>query len=375
MSSSLELFAKEREPKKLIVFGAGLDEVNGTYHIAGRNKEHDTPVYTKAGQWKEKAVAFVIECGAHLEEKADKKTVTWYICAGDHQTMLYVSNSESLESSQLPPARHWLTYNTLKEDPKKKLPQCPLIILSDDEKMRDWRQPADESFADYKIEILRKQDDKVDVKNITTNYNVHRVILASASNYFDRLFAGNQEGRTFAEAHEHTSRIALSSDTADMFPYLLDHMYWQYSCKGAPSPLPKEGDNIMHLYWLADYFELPRLRLDLERKLDNLKESMTLSTCSSYISAATELGVQHAIDAGLEFCKSNLNNFEDDGDDLKDLAKGISTTFLQDMLKEDVDPKGRRKHSQLVAYFCASHSMDATTFQSLKAQSLCPSLT
>jgi BTB/POZ domain len=89
-------------------------------------------------------------------------------------------------------------------------------------------------------------------------YHVHKVVLAVGcrkSRYFERQLKSNAH---FQEARSHTSHIALHPLAADMFPALLDYMYFQ------SFPLSLNTYSATPLHFLSDYFDVRNLRRDIE---------------------------------------------------------------------------------------------------------------
>jgi BTB/POZ domain len=124
----------------------------------------------------------------------------------------------------------------------------------EDDQGLSWRQEPDDSLSDHTIVVHRTAEGSV----ACDTYHVHKVVLAVGcrkSRYFERLLKSNAH---FQEARSHTSHIALHPLAADMFPALLDYMYFQ------AFPLSLNTYSATPLHFLSDYFDVRNLRRDIE---------------------------------------------------------------------------------------------------------------
>jgi hypothetical protein len=343
-------FLPNGDPKKLVVFGAGHEAVNGKYHRR-YDELHKFWCYIKEGQWEGKAVMFCIN---RCVNKV-KKTSWWQIKV---QAGGVIYRSCLQEKLSIVPARGWFCDNgTMCSRPP---------ILYYDNKPRDWRDDPQESFADFTIEIAETVADKCRVA-ITTTYNVHKLIIANGSTYFAGVCAN---GLHFAEGSKSTVRIKLDSSTAARFPNFLDYMYIQFASLGVADfgIHPDYGKAIVELYWLADYFQVPHLCKQLQKAW---KKNLNLARIPAYLACALEIGVQPLVDPVLTYICDCLLNFR--GDQLLALAKRLDKPCLISLLqKTNWDQFHSRKASELVSAFCNEHSVDADEFQALTHSSLLP---
>ncbi|GKY99716.1 hypothetical protein MPSEU_000925600 [Mayamaea pseudoterrestris] len=124
---------------------------------------------------------------------------------------------------------------------------------------------------------------------------------------------------------------------------------------------PPTPEDLVSVYWLADYFEVPQLKHDLERAL--AVEIHCDSMFCKYLGPAQELGVESVIATVVDaFAKDILYaddyvwGFEDD----------MSSSFLLAVLqKMTVSEKSSFLMSGLIADFFQTHSIDADTFRTL----------
>lgn len=112
----------------------------------------------------------------------------------------------------------------------------------------DWRMDPAQSHSDWTIKITHEGETLCDI------YHVHKCVIAvgaKRSEYFATLFGSQLPLR---ETANNTSNIELHKVAATAFPVLLDFMY---SCK---DKLQITTENSTALYYLAQYFQIKRLR-------------------------------------------------------------------------------------------------------------------
>jgi hypothetical protein len=252
-------------PKSIVVFGAGIEAVNGVYTRVDN-------IYEMKGPWKNQEVTFSITtCGSCMR---------WHLNADGNDFCFYASNP--VAASSLPPCRNWWISEKMTHESFR-----PPIIFYGDEKSLDWRMNPSESLADYKIEIVHKIAEN---RMMLTEYNVHKHIVANASKYFLHLFTGSKDGAVFEEKEKKTSRIELDPPMANLFPNLLDYMYWLFSNAGVPGIVrPLDASQHVAMFWHADYFEVTLLLGELQITQVNVWD---MSTISEFIEAGQRLGVQ-----------------------------------------------------------------------------------
>jgi hypothetical protein len=233
----------------------------------------------------------------------------------------------SLVFGGIPPLRGWWDNHAGRS--------LPPIVFVGDSKVLDWRHDQAESVADFKITIVHKDTD------ITSEYHVHRIILANASTYFARMFGTpNKDGYTFVEGMDLTSRIELEP-LREIIPCMLDYIYWHYSNSGSPSTMnPCVVVDAVDLTWLADYFDIPSLRGHLKKSWDDWLELKFLETTAEDMKKCANWGDIQII---IKLCQDTATS-EEHG----------------------------RKASQFLAAFCLVHPVDAEAFASLTDASLLP---
>jgi BTB/POZ domain len=178
---------------------------------------------------------------------------------------------------------------------------CPLLV---DECVFKWRLPPDESFSDWKIEIVSKisVDDRVpstiEGNTITHTYYCHKAYLALGarkSEYFARLFRNGD----YKESQNCTSRIELDPLAADCFPYILDYMY-------APErQLQITTETATVLHHLGEYFEMPSLRWEATQFC---KKDLSFGNADIYYEHATVFQDDTILSVIAKFLGSNIQN-------------------------------------------------------------------
>jgi hypothetical protein len=150
--------------------------------------------------------------------------------------------------------------------------------------------------------------------------------------------------RTFVEGCQQASRIELVPHTAAMFPYFLDYVYLRFSSpRDAESFWIYYALHCVDLYWVADYFQVSRLCLDLKRLWET---RMELIHCPIYIRRALEVGVEPILYTAVDVCADRL--LEIGNDELNALAKSMDATCLKHMLeKQEMTEDRSRKASEL----------------------------
>ena len=215
------------------------------------------------------------------------------------------------------------------------------------------------------------------VETITDTYHVHRCILASGtrkSGYFARLF---RSGGRFAESKSRRSRISMDRLAAKYFPTLLDYIYYSQivktynfdeeedeECdeddKSNSSKITLSPENVTALWWLAQYFEVPRLAREAksywQRDLGSLlqfvtgrryksREEVFWSGCVTYYEHARALQVEPAMQGVLAVMSTHLLhvpvekvqlNFPDEGFWISLMDKIRSNSCLIDAMSDDV---------------------------------------
>jgi hypothetical protein len=346
----------EGEPETVVVFGSGNDIVNGTYHFAGRL--NDKPKYEMQKMIEGKAMTCQLES---LLRPRD----SWVIKVDDKNQ--FRCSTVASDEPHLPTCRGWWFVNCIR----------PPIVLYSDENIIDWRQDPEHSLADYRVDVVYDRNGTT----ITTTYHCHRVILSNSSKYFSRLFKGNAKGGpAFVESKENASKIDLNASVAEIFPYFLDYMYWHFSDKGRShhhlSPVLHQQN--IGLYWLADYFEVSKLKRDRDHFLAT---ELDVHYSSGYLKYALELGIQHIVDAIILYCSEHLIQLEDETEDEREdedwvfeaHAKVFDAACLLSVLeKKKPEVRVSLKASKLVAQFCDVHDVDAETFQTLTEYGLLP---
>jgi hypothetical protein len=213
-----------------------------------------------------------------------------YVISIEHFTV-FKSNTV-LGPPYLPPHRGWCFSGSVEGD------TCPPILIYGDEDLLDWRYDSEESLADYTIEVVYMKDG---AENQST-YHVNRAFLANASSYFKRLFV-SQRGQHFVELKDKVCTIELEPLAAKMFPNFLDYMY-DNGRSGLKVCHPRQS---VALYWLANYFGVPRLTVDLDHLFIG---DLVPETCGEYLSAARDLDVQQIVDAVIDYCAKHLFSHE-----------------------------------------------------------------
>jgi len=129
------------------------------------------------------------------------------------------------------------TLNIFDSEDEDNFPAC------DDDRL-DWRSEDSRIVSDWKIEVVRQED------NVSMVYDVHKTVLAFGkrkSEYFARQF--KNPGR-FSEDTTQTTRVVLPKLAADAIPQLLDYHY------GGPEAfIEVDAESATALLVLADYFE------------------------------------------------------------------------------------------------------------------------
>jgi hypothetical protein len=264
-------------------------------------------------------------------------TIAWSM-EGSRPFELFVATCE------LAPSRGWASLIGPSDEPTV---QRPPIVFFDDQKILDWRLDPEESRSDFKMTVVHMKDG---VPTTTTEYHLHRSIIALASNYFARLVTEGAQSNT----------VEIPALAAAVFPYFLDYLYGLY-----PNHWPvsmchcDEGDDV-GLYWLAQYFDVPQLRLHLEAELGNY---ILNNVGDEYISIAKELGVQPVLDFIFKAFAEQMGEYSFYDFELEKYAKVMDT---QDLLSVVRDMRNGSEcslnASRLVKAFCAFHFMDADTF-------------
>ncbi|GKY91826.1 hypothetical protein MPSEU_000154200 [Mayamaea pseudoterrestris] len=348
----------------IVVVGCGLEAMNGKYTFAGKLKKDEAKTlnavknsakFEMKGIWNGKEVSFIICLG---------RCGRWHLCTLDRTlseyTSYYMSNPVT-DAKHAPPLRLWWLVDLLDE---QLLAMRPPILLRDGIPTLDWRQDPDESFSDYRIDIVVKDTQTI------FEYNVHKLMIASGSEYFANLLSP-KNGSNYVEGERHHSRIELEEATAAAFPHLLDYMYWLYSNQGVVGQLrPLSKDVHVSLFWLGDYFKVPQLMRDLDQAL---AEDLNVSWCCFYLEAARKLGVQHIINAVIKHCVLNFLDMSEQ------FWNGLAECFtasevLSIIRRQPASKEHSLMASELVAAFCTENELDAEMFLSLTDESLLPTL-
>jgi hypothetical protein len=276
---------KQGEPEKVVVFGSGIEAVNGEYVSDGRSRIY-LPRYLMWRTLDGKMTEYSLELVSLVV-----MGISWSICIDGDE--VFCCDYQEL----LPCRGWWQKYVDSEQDYFR-----PPVVFYGDETFLDWRLEPEHSLADYKIEVVCKKDGAA---SKTTTYNTHQVILANASSYFSNLLLNKAKGcPQFAQQETNTSRFELKPLAASNFPYLLDFIYWQFSNSGRPSKKRScfcrnvQGQDVV-LYWLADCFGVSQLLRDKDYDI-NLGHDQ--ERCLQYLPAAFELGVPRIIDSVLQFC-------------------------------------------------------------------------
>jgi hypothetical protein len=129
----------EGEPEKIVVFGAGLEVVNGEYIYASRS-ETDHPRYEMQTMLDGKSVTCTLDESPWGENK------NWCICLKN--AAIFCSNTV-FSKPNLPPHRGWWSLGSnYSKSPSPKAYRPPILIYGKKEFL-DWRHDSDQSFADH----------------------------------------------------------------------------------------------------------------------------------------------------------------------------------------------------------------------------------
>ncbi|GKZ00341.1 hypothetical protein MPSEU_000987000 [Mayamaea pseudoterrestris] len=342
------LTMREHPAASITVFGASVDAVNGTYALIGKRtdmKGTSYPFYEKIGQLGGRGVSFEL-----VRLPADRRhAVRWTISCGT-ELSFYICYGTPFDD--MPPTRGWWPLQDL-------FGNLPILFHGDD-KVLDWRHAPDESYSDYKLEFCYEENGVVAIRE----YHCHKVILASASKYFDGLFsAANKEGQGYVEDSQNMSRIELDAKTAFCVPMLLDYMYLHYSKGGAEAMFKAVCfAGTPYLYWLADYFQVSRLAQNIRYSWTHC---MREEDCAELLRVALPRGIHPVVEAVLAFLKNNCERLK--GDRLDELvtelvaASDLSTLMKLLELTKSV-PQTILRPSQIVALFCKTHTVDKELF-------------
>jgi hypothetical protein len=345
-------------PPFLTVFGAGIEAANGVYHLTSENTgtlRDCCPYYAMMrDQSDDHEKTFrVYPCGE------DEPPMRWLISDPDGKD-LYSSNPV-LDGSLIPPLRGFWD-NSESENGFR-----PPIIFLGESRFLDWRHEPEQSFADYRIDIIREKEEAEDqTPELITTYHVHSLMIASSSSYFAKLCAGIRQGQSYVEGKNRTSRIVLKSSQAKLFPCLLDHLYAVYSIKGMSSKTRPWCDKVTEFYWMADYFGVTPLLQDLER---GWKEEMNLWNFSFYLCPAQEFGVEPIVRAAFELLGEFLGveRFVVD-----ELLRSEEASLVKLLRTGTMTEDWSRKASQIVSRVCSYPRIDLPTFTALTDAALLP---
>jgi hypothetical protein len=159
-----------------------------------------------------------------------------------------------------------------------------------------WRGDPDETFSDWKIEIVAasksnngakseagndgNKENAIQRENVTATYHVHKYVLAygpRSSDYLAKLFRNTIYSK---EIKSCTTRIVLEPLAAKVFPCMLEFMY------GPANELQISIEEATALHYLGDYFEIHSLRQCVQNYCETY---MTLETVLTFYEHATIL--------------------------------------------------------------------------------------
>lgn len=238
-----------------------------------------------------------------------------------------------------------------------------------------WRLPPEESYADWKIEIVRERDGGTGT-NVDC-YDVHRCILSMGPRkcqYFDPVFRSDAG---YQESQAKTSRIELPGLAADAVRHLLDYSY------GKDPDIDTE--NVAATLYLADRFGNRRLAWEARKFW---KEDMDAKNCHVYYRHAA--GLLRNSDVFLKdvvaACSKFLFEFTHSSEILKAVDANFWLEAIQmrcnsgfDELSENEELNMGEGHwyehlGVLITEICEINSdMDRGVFQQLTDEALLPS--
>jgi hypothetical protein len=359
-------------PEKIIVSGAGIPEFNGEYCLSSAKGKDGSPTYEMEGTWKGKPETYQIFYH-HIKENTS--VYKWWIVWTSSLGVNYFSNPGT--TPDMPPRRGWWDNPNPTGGP-------PILSFDDEPSVLDWRQEdPDDNLSDFALEIVSTNPETQGL--VTKTYNVHKAILAKTSEYFAALFRDTKKRkRSDHGATKLSNRITLPELAASMVPYLLDILYG-ISNNGMSVQDPTNHQRIIGLYFLADYFQIPCLCLELLRIV---KDRVTSYSCSLFLSAALELGIEVIVAECVQCCSKNILEMEfdekttdeddtsDDEDEESDsdaLVAAANVAFLLRVFQAaDMTEERSRKASEFVAAFCDEHVVEADDFKSLTDSTILP---
>jgi BTB/POZ domain len=166
-----------------------------------------------------------------------------------------------------------------------------------------WRRDPEESFSDWTIRVIPKEENETDTDSTATtsspsptpsnsslqsrDFPVHRVYLASGprkSDYFKTLFS--TEAATM-EREEHRTELTLPNTACMAMEQFLDFVY------GGRVFLTMNTDTVVALHYLADYLQVPPLQ-KITSKL--IRCGMDGGNVDIYCREALKYGVEWVIE-------------------------------------------------------------------------------
>ena len=254
-----------------------------------------------------------------------------------------------------------------------------------------WRLSPEESFSDWRIELVSQQETtttsqnegaalstaavtispenttctsaKKKSKTVVAAYNVHRNTLAVGpcrSAYFARLFRSK-----FSESADSTSRIELPDALAvRAFPQFLDFIYTKQ--------VKIDDDSVVALHYLGQYFEVRQLRREARKYLSR---HLNDETCQLFYEHAKIFHDEKVRNLLVAFFAERVNT----GETVTVIPNGDAQFWL-DVLEKAVPeyPPGHlsRYASIIISYaiMMLKDQLDDTTFNQLTDKKYLPVL-
>lgn len=240
----------------------------------------------------------------------------------------------------------------------------PLDSDDDPEDCLKWRGNPEDTYSDWKIELISHQEEEGTKPVVVGTYHVHKFILACGSRkseYFASLF---QNVHRYSEFNTNTSRIELSERAAKAFPSFLDYIYQTGGLRAITSK------TVIALYYLGQYFSVKRLCWQAKMYLND-----NIGDAGAYYEQAKYFQDEKIVDLVTNAFASNIQSV----DTTSRIVELSDVSFWVNVMEKvkKINPITQCKWQQcskLIAVFCQKSldGLDLESFQKLTSEDILP---